>query len=214
MSMIELFTFPAPNALKVLIFLEESGLPYRLRHVDIRTGEQFAESFLAVSPNNKIPALIDHDASGEGGAMAVFESGAILSYLAEKTGQFMPAETAARTGTIQWLFWQAANQGPKFGENSHFRRLESEGDLSYPRERFGKEVRRIYGVMERQLTRQAHIAGEEYSVADMMSYPWASLWGLNDIRPDEFTSVARWVEAIGSRPAVIRAVQINAMPDV
>lgn len=211
--MLELYTFPTPNALKVLIFLEECDVPYRLRRVDILNGEQFRDQFLAISPNNKVPAIVDLDTES-GGPVALFESGAILAYLAERTGQFIPADPAGRAQTLQWTFWQAANQGPKFGENSHFRRARTDGDLAYAIDRFAKEVRRIYGVMERRLSTCDHIAGEAYSIADMMCYPWARLWSLQGVASGEFPHVAAWVETIASRPAVVRAEAVNAMPSL
>jgi GSH-dependent disulfide-bond oxidoreductase len=199
--MLELFFYPSPNGLKVAIMLEECGLPYEIRFVNILRGAQFAPEFLAISPNNKIPALIDHDAPG--GALSVFESGAILLYLAELSGRFLPQDRAARSVTLQWLFWQVGGLGPMAGQAHHFRAFASE-TVPYGIKRYTDEVNRLYGVLDRQLARHEFIAGD-YSIADMAAWPWIVPHERQGQKLADFVHVKRWFEAVRTRAAVERA---------
>jgi GST-like protein len=195
--MIELLFFPSPNGLKAAIALEECGVPYRLRRINILRGEQFAPGFLAVSPNNKIPALIDHDTSPP---LSIFESGAVLLYLAEKTGRFIPADPHGRFEVLQWLFWQVGGLGPGAGQAHHFRAFASE-QVPYGIKRFTDEVNRLYGVLDRRLKDGEYIAGE-YSIADMAAWPWIVPHKLQGQNLADFPNVARWFQLVGQRPAV------------
>jgi GST-like protein len=198
--MIDLYYFPTPNCWKVTIMLEETGLPYRLVPIDITAGEQHQASFLAVNPNNRVPAIIDHDAPG--GPQPVFESGAILVYLAEKTGRFLPASGHARITTLEWLFWQMAGLGPIAGQAHHFVRFQP--DNRYALERFVNEARRLYGVLDRQLASRDWIA-DAYSIADMACWGWVWYHGMHHQSLDDFPAIARWFHAMGERTAVRRA---------
>lgn len=211
--MIDLYFWPTPNGKKVAILLEELSVPYRLVPVNIGNGEQFAPEFLAISPNNRMPALVDREPLGGGAPLSIFESGAILMYLAEKYRRFWPQTPREKYEVAQWVMWQMANQGPKFGENGHFRRAAGKpenGDLGYARRRFDDEVNRLYGVMNNRLYDRHYLAGAEYSIADMISYPWASGWDRQGQNIDEFKHVKRWLEEIGDRPAVQRAMKLGA----
>src|SRR5216684_1082706 len=201
--MIDLYYWTTPNGHKVTIFLEETGLPYNIMPVNIGKGEQFKSQFLAISPNNRIPAIIDHAPAGGGKPVAVFESGAILLYLAEKTGQFIACDLGGRTETTQWLFWQMGNLGPMAGQNNHFSNYAVE-KLPYAMDRYRNEVNRLYGVLNRRLADRAFVAGD-YSIADMASYPWIILYERQGQNIDDFPHVKRWIEAIKARPAVVRA---------
>jgi GST-like protein len=210
--MIELFFWPTPNGKKVTLMLEECGLPYQIVPVNIGKGDQFAPQFLAISPNNRMPAIIDHEPLGGGAPLSVFESGAILMYLAEKSGQFWPQTPREKYEVCQWVMWQMANQGPKFGEAGNFRRASQDsknGDLSYGLRRFDDEVNRLFGVMNNRLYDRRYLAGEYYSIADIISYPWATAWERLGQKIEEFKYVKRWLEDVGSRPAVGRAMQIG-----
>jgi GST-like protein len=208
--MIDLYYWPTPNGWKISIMLEECGLPYNLIPVNIGTGEQFKPDFLKISPNNRMPAIVDHEPADGGGPISVFESGAILQYLAEKTGKFLPADLAGRYEVVQWVMWQMANQGPKSGEAGHFRRLgDSQGDQSYAVRRFTDEVNRLYGVLNNRLYDRPWIAGDDYTIADMICYPWASSWATRDIDIEEFPNMKRWLEEIGERPAVKKAMALG-----
>lgn len=172
--MIDLYYWPTPNGWKISIMLEECGLPYRFVPVNIGKGEQFSPGFLAISPNNRMPAIVDHAPSGGAAPVAVFESGAILMYLAEKTGQFLPIEVRQRYQTLQWLMWQMGGLGPMAGQNGHFL-LYAPEKISYAIERYGKEMDRLYGVLDAQLARTgAYVAGADYSIADMAIFPWVA----------------------------------------
>jgi GST-like protein len=173
--------------------------------VHIGKGEQFKPEFLAISPNNRMPAIVDHEPKGGGAPIAVFESGAILIYLGEKTGKFLPSETRARVETMQWLMWQMGGLGPMSGQANHFNSY-APVDLPYAKKRYSDEVNRLYGVMDRRLSDRPYLAGE-YSIADMASYPWVALWKRMGQSMDEFANLRRWIEAIRSRPAVDRAYQ-------
>ena len=175
--MIDLHYWPTPNGKKVAIQLEECGLDYNLIECNIGRGDQFKDEFLSVCPNNRMPALVDHTPEGGGAPISIFESGAIMLYLAEKTGQFMPKGIRGRYDVIQWVIWQMANQGPKTGECGHFRRAgESAGDQSYAITRFTDEVNRFYGVLDNQLYNQRYLCGDDYTIADMICYPWTINW--------------------------------------
>jgi GST-like protein len=209
--MIDLHYWPTPNGKKITILLEECGLPYRVVPCRIGRGDQFTDEFLRVSPNNRMPAIVD-DAPEDGGEpIAVFESGAIMIYLAEKAGRFYPPDRRARHEVNQWVMWQMANQGPKTGECGHFRRLgDSQGDQSYAVRRFTDEVNRLYGVMNNRLYDRRFIAGGEYSIADMICYPWTVGWENQGQDIDEFRYFKRWFEEIGARPAVQRGMAVGS----
>jgi GSH-dependent disulfide-bond oxidoreductase len=201
--MIELHTAGTPNGKKVSIFLEEAGLPYRVTKIDLGGG-QFAPEFLAISPNNKIPAIVDPDGPG-GKPLSLFESGAILIYLAEKTGKFLPSDPAARATTIQWLMWQMAGLGPMMGQNYHFAKSAPE-KIPYAIERYVKETDRLFGVMDKRLASAAYLAGD-YSIADMAAYPWiAGDW--HGVDTAKYPNFRRWREAIAARPAVAKGMAI------
>src|SRR5215831_3467375 len=201
--MFDLYYWTTPNGHKITIFLEETSLPYNIKPVNIGKGEQFKVDFLVVSPNNRIPALVDHAPPGGGKPIAVFESGAILLYLAEKTSKFLPKDIRGRTETIQWLFWQMANLGPMAGQNNHFSNYAVE-KLSYAMDRYRNEVNRLYGVLNRRLADRPYLAGD-YSIADMASYPWVVPHERQGQNIADFPNVKRWLDAIAARPAVVRA---------
>ena len=205
--MIDIHYWPTPNGKKVTILLEECGLPYRLVPCSIGQGDQFKPEFLKISPNNRMPAMVDHEPKGGGEPISLFESGAIMMYIAEKAGQFYPQELRARHEVNQWVNWQMANQGPKSGECGHFRRLgDSEGDQSYAVRRFTDEVNRLYGVLNNRLYDQRYLAGDEYTIADMISYPWTVSWEAQGQQIDEFVYFKRWFEELGARPGVQRGM--------
>ncbi len=202
--MIDLYYWTTPNGHKITMFLEEAGLPYTIKPVNIGKGEQFNTEFLAISPNNRIPAIVDHAPDGGGAAISVFESGAILVYLAEKSGQFMPSDTRGRMEVLQWLFWQMGGLGPMAGQNHHFSQYAPE-KIPYAIERYVNETNRLYGVLNKQLADRAFMAGEAYSIADMAAYPWIVPWTRQGQNLDDFPHVRRWFEAIRARPATVRA---------
>jgi GST-like protein len=202
-SMIDLHYWTTPNGHKITIFLEEAGVPYRIFPVNIGKGEQFKKEFLAISPNNRIPAMIDHDPPGGGAPIAVFESGAMLLYLADKTKKFIAQDIRGRTDAIQWLFWQMGNLGPMSGQNNHFSNYAVE-KLQYAMDRYHNEVNRLYGVLERRLADRPYVAGD-YSIADMASYPWVAQHERQHQKIADFPNVKRWLDAIAARPAVVRA---------
>lgn len=206
--MITLYSAATPNGQKIHIMLEECGLPYEVAWVDIDKGEQFAPDFLAISPNNKIPAIVDHDAPGigPGGApFAVFESGAILIYLAEKTGRFLPAEPLARSQVLQWLMFQMGSVGPMLGQAHHFRAYARE-KIPYAIERYSSEAARIYGILDRRLAEGDYLAGE-YSIADIAVFPWIRLHGRQGQNLDDFPHLKDWFARIAARPAVARDME-------
>ena len=203
--MIDLYYWTTPNGHKVTIFLEETGLPYRLKPVDIGTGAQFEPSFLAVSPNNRIPAIVDHAPPDGGGPLSLFESGAILLYLAGKTGRFYPADLRGRCEVSQWLFWQMAGLGPMAGQNHHFANYAVE-KIPYAIDRYVRETGRLYGVLNKRLADRAFVAGD-YSIADMACYPWV-LPERQGQNIDDFPHLKRWKAEIGARPAVTRAYEL------
>ena len=200
--MIDLYHWPTPNGHKVTIFLEEAGLPYRIHAVDIGKGEQFRPEFLAIAPNNRIPAIVDNEPAGGGATISLFESGAILLYLAEKTGKFLPMDLRGRAETLQWLFWQMGGLGPMAGQNGHFNIYAPE-KIPYAMERYTNETNRLYGVMNKRLADRAFLAGE-YSIADIASYPWIVPHERHGQNLDDFPHLKRWFEAIKARPAVQR----------
>ncbi|MEP5766709.1 MAG: glutathione binding-like protein [Halieaceae bacterium] len=208
--MIDLHYWPTPNGKKLTILLEEASIDYQVIYCNIGMGDQFADDFLHISPNNRMPAIVDQQAATDGKPLAIFESGACMMYLAEKYGQFGGADEREKWEVYQWLMWQMANQGPKMGERGHFRRLkDSEGDQSYALTRFTDETHRLYGVMNNRLYDRRYLAGDNYSIADMACYPWATYWEAQDIDLDEFKYVKRWYEELSERPAVQRGMAVG-----
>ena len=211
--MLELFYWPTPNGKKVTILLEELGVPYKVSPVYIGRGDQFTPDFLKLSPNNRMPALKDDEPSGGGAPIAIFESGAIMMYVAEKHGKFFPQETHKKYDVVQWVMWQMSNQGPKFGEQGHFFRASQNpkaGDQTYALTRFTNEVHRLYGVMNLGLHKKDWLAAGEYTIADMICYPWAAGYKMRKIDLDEFPNVKRWMAAMVARPAVAKAMTVGA----
>ncbi|MDO9384784.1 MAG: glutathione S-transferase N-terminal domain-containing protein [Hyphomicrobiaceae bacterium] len=202
---IDLYYWPTPNGWKITIMLEECGLPYTLRYVNISKGDQFEPSFLAFSPNNKMPAIIDPDGPG-GITISVFESGAILQYLGRKTGQFYPDDERARVEVDQWLFWQMAGLGPMAGQTHHFRNYAPE-KIPYAIDRYINETNRLYGVMDKRLAGREFLAGD-YSIADIACVGWVKLWEGQGQDINEFPNVKRWLETLLSRPAVKKGLEI------
>jgi GSH-dependent disulfide-bond oxidoreductase len=201
--MIELYYWPTPNAHKVTIFLEEANLPYTLKPVNIQQGAQFSETFLRIAPNNRMPALVDPQPLGGGKPIALFESGAILTYLADKTGLFLAKEPHMRYQTMQWLFWQMAGVGPMFGQAFHFTVYAPE-KIDYAVQRYTREVERLLGVLDDELAEKAFVAGD-YSIADMALYPWVLPVDRIGLSLNDFPHIQRWKEQIAQRPAVVRA---------
>ena len=198
--MIDLFYWPTPNGHKITLFLEETGLPYRIEAVNIGAGDQFKSGFLAIAPNNRMPAIVDHDPSGGGAPISVFESGAILVYLADKVGQFLPKETRQRTAVLEWLFWQMGGLGPMAGQNHHFSAYAPE-KLPYAIDRYVNETNRLYGVLDRQLAKTGAFVAGDYSIADMAAYPWTVPHERQGQKLEDFPHLKRWFEAIRDRPA-------------
>ena len=213
---LDLYYWTTPNGHKITIFLEEAQIPYRIIPVNISKGEQFKPEFLRISPNNRIPALVDHAPADGGNDVSVFESGAILLYLAEKTDRFIAHDLRARTEVLQWLFWQMAGLGPMAGQNHHFGHYAPE-KIPYAIDRYVRETNRLYGVLDKHLADREFIAGD-YSIADMASYPWIVLWKRQQQNLDDFPNLKRWFELIQARPAVARAYRlaekINTVPTV
>jgi len=205
--MIDLYSWATPNGHKVHIMLEECGLPYRVHPVNIAAGEQFKPDFLAISPNNKIPAIVDPDGP-DGAPISLFESGAILVYLAGKSGRFLPADTRGRYQALQWLMFQMASVGPMLGQAHHFR-IYAPQPIDYAVNRYTNEARRLYGVMNRQIERTgAYIAGGEYSIADIAIFPWLRSWRNQGIDWAEYPALKRWFDGIAARAAVRRGVEV------
>ena len=204
--MIDLYTWSTSNGRKASIMLEELGADYTVHPIHIGKGDQFTPEYLAINPNGKIPAIVDSDGPG-GAPIAVFESGAILIYLAEKHGRFLPTEPVARMEVIQWLMFQMGGIGPMFGQVHHFLRAAKE-QVPYGIERYGTEVRRLYGVLDRRLDGRDHLAGDGYSIADIATWPWVFRREWQQIDLADFPNVKRWFDAVGSRPAVERGMQI------
>jgi GSH-dependent disulfide-bond oxidoreductase len=204
-KMIELYTWATPNGRKVSIMLEEIALPYETIKVDITKGDQFKPEYLAVNPNGKIPAIVDREGP-DGGRLAVWESGAILIYLAEKTGKLLPGDPVQRMATIEWLMFQMSGVGPMLGQAHHFRRFAPER-IPYAIERYEKEAARLYGVLDRRLGDSEYLAGA-YSIADISTFPWIARHDWQGIALDAFPNVKRWFAAISARPAVQRGMQV------
>jgi GST-like protein len=209
--MIDLYYWPTPNGHKITIFLEEAKLPYNLIPVNIGAGEQFREEFLAISPSNKIPVIVDHEPDGSAGPVSVFESGAILLYLAEKTERFLPTDIFHRTQVLEWLFWQVGGLGPMLGQNHHFSQYAPE-PVPYAVHRYQKETERLYGVLNNRLAGRKYLV-DRYSIADMAAYPWIVPHEKQGIKLAEFQNLKHWFENVGSRPAVKRAyARAEAIP--
>jgi GSH-dependent disulfide-bond oxidoreductase len=205
--MIDLHYWPTPNGKKVTILLEEAGIPYNIVPVNIGRGDQFTPAFLKMNPNHRMPVMVDTMPAGGGEPIVIFESGAIMLYLAEKVGRFYPQDLRGKYAVTEWLIWQMANQGPKLGECGHFRRLdEKQGDQSYAVRRFTDEANRLYGVLNNRLYASRYLAGNEYTVADMISYPWTVNWKGQGQDIEEFKYVKRWQEELAARPAVQRGM--------
>lgn len=200
--MIDLHYWPTPNGWKISIALEELGLPYRVVPVDIGHGAQFEPAFLAIGPNNRIPAIVDHAPAEGSQPLSLFESGAILHYLAEKTGRLLPRGLAERHAALAWLHWQIGGLGPMLGQNGHFL-LYAQEKIPYAIDRYGSEVRRLYGVLDRQLERTgAHVAGAEYSIADIACFPWVMTHKAQQLTLDDWPNVKRWFAELRARPQV------------
>jgi len=207
--MIDLYTWPTPNGHKIHIMLEECRLPYAVHPIDIGAGEQFAPSFLEISPNNKMPAIVDSDGP-DGKPISLFESGAILVYLAGKTGRFMPRSARGKYEVLQWLMWQMGGLGPMLGQAHHFR-IYAPQKLPYAIERYTKEANRLYGVLDRQLAKTgAYVAGRQYTIADMAIFPWTRSHANQGVDLAAYPQVKRWFDAIAARPAVQRGVKVLA----
>ncbi|WP_430474721.1 glutathione binding-like protein [Thalassospira lucentensis] len=202
--MIDLYYWPTPNGHKITLFLEETGLDYKIFPVNISAGDQFKPDFLAFSPNNRMPAIIDHDPADSGAAITVFESGAILQYLAEKTGKFLPTDVRAKKTVMEWLFWQMGGLGPMAGQNHHFGTYAPE-KIPYAINRYVNETNRLYGVLNKRLEGRDFIAGDDYTIADMASYPWVVSYEKQQQDLNDFPNLKRWFETIQSRPATIAA---------
>ena len=214
--MIDLYYWTTPNGHKITIFLEEAELLYRIVPVNISKGDQFKPEFLAISPNNRMPAIVDHRPKDNGKPFSVFESGAILLYLAEKTGKHLPSSLRERTQVMEWLFWQMGGLGPMAGQNHHFSHYAPE-KIPYAIDRYVKETNRLYGVLDRQLAGHEFIAGR-YSIADMATYPWIVPHARQGQKLEDFPNLKRWFEAMRVRPALVRAYarasEINTEPTV
>jgi GSH-dependent disulfide-bond oxidoreductase len=204
---IDLYYWPTPNGKKVTIFLEEVGLPYNLMPVDITAGEQFDEEFLRISPNNKMPAIVDSEGPN-GEPFSVFESGAILLYLAEKTGRFMPSSPRQRYEALQWLMFQVSSVGPMLGQAHHFRGYAPE-EIPYAVDRYTNEAARLYGVMDSRLSEVEYFVDDDYSIVDMAIYPWVASHKKQGQKIEDFPNLGRWYEAMGKRPAVRRAMEVG-----
>lgn len=209
--MIDLHYWPTPNGKKVTILLEEAAIPYTIVPINIGRGDQFSADFLKMNPNHRMPVMVDHEPPGGGEPVVVFESGAIMLYLAEKAGRFYPQDVRGKYAVTQWVIWQMANQGPKSGECGHFRRLgDKQGDQSYAVRRFTDEVNRLYGVLNNRLHESKYLAGDRYTIADMISYPWTVNWQAQGQDMEEFPHFRRWAEELAARPAVQRGMAVGA----
>lgn len=209
--MIDLHYWPTPNGKKVTILLEEASIPYNIVPCNIGRGDQFTAGFLKMNPNHRMPVMVDHAPQGGGEPVAVFESGAIMLYLAEKVGRFYPQDLRGKYAVTEWLIWQMANQGPKLGECGHFRRLgDKQGDQSYAIRRFTDEANRLYGVLNNRLHRSRYLAGEEYTIADMICYPWTVNLKAQGQDIEEFAYFKRWADELAARPGVRRGLAVGA----
>ena len=203
--MIDVYSWPTPNGHKIHIMMEETGLRYRVHGVDIGRGDQFEPAFLKISPNNKIPAIVDSEGP-DGKPISIFESAAILLYLAEKTGKFMPKDARGRYAVLEWLMFQMGSIGPMFGQANHFRAYAPE-KIPYAIDRYTKEANRLYGVMDRRLAAHAYVAGD-YSIADIAIFPWMRYGDRRGVNIDDFPNVKRWFDSIDARPAVKRGLEV------
>ena len=214
--MIDFYFWTTPNGYKPLLFLEEAGVPHTIKPVNISKGEQFEPEFLEISPNNRIPAIVDRDPAEGEKPLAIFESGAILQYLAEKTGKFLPTSVTGRAEVMQWLFWQMGGVGPMFGQNLHFAAYATE-KIPYAIERYANETNRLYGVLDGRLADRDFVAGD-YSIADIAIYPWVLRLEREQPRLGRFPNAKRWFDAVAARPATVRAYDkgkgINTQPTV
>lgn len=206
--MIDLYYWPTPNGWKISIMLEECGLPYAVRYLNIGRGEQFAPDFLAISPNNRMPAIVDTEPADGGEPVPVFESGAILLYLAQKTGRFLPDDLRGRTAVTQWLMWQMGGLGPMAGQSGHFL-LYAQEKIPYAIERYGNEVRRLYGVLDGQLGRTGDCVAGEYSIADIAIFPWIITHKAQGLSLDDWPNLKRWFAQVRERPAVVRGTALG-----
>ena len=204
--MIDLYYWPTPNGHKITMFLEEAGLEYDIIPVNISKGDQFKPAFLEISPNNRMPAIVDRAPSDRGSPISVFESGAILLYLAEKTGKLLPTDLRARKTALEWLFWQMGGLGPMAGQNHHFVGYAAE-KITYAIDRYVNETNRLYGVLDRRLEARQFIVGDEYTIADIAAYPWIVPWKRQLQNLDDFPNVRRWFDTIRNRPATLRAYE-------
>ena len=205
--MLDLHFWPTPNGKKVTILLEECGLPYKIVPCNIQRGDQFTPEFLKMNPNHRMPVMVDHEPKGGGAPISVFESGAIMMYIAEKAGKFWPQDLRGRYDVTQWVMWQMANQGPKLGECGHFRRAGPDaGDLTYAIARFTDEANRLYGVLNNRLYKNKYLCGDSYTIADMISYPWTVNWKAQGQDIAEFKYFQRWFDELSERPAVKRGM--------
>lgn len=215
--MIDLYYWTTPNGHKITMMLEEAGLPYNIHPVNISAGEQFAPEFLKIAPNNRIPAIVDNDPAKGSEPLSLFESGAILQYLAEKTGKFLPMDFAKRHETLQWLYWQMAGLGPMAGQNHHFSHY-AEDKIPYAIERYQNETNRLYGVLNNRLDGRDFIVGEDYTITDMACFPWVRIHDHQGQNIDDFPALKAWLARILDRPATIKALeiakQINDRPTV
>jgi len=202
--MIDLYYWPTPNGHKITMFLEEAGLDYTIHPVDISAGDQFKPDFLAISPNNRMPAIIDTAPSDGGEPISVFESGAVLLYLAEKIGRFLPKGVRGRKTATEWLFWQVGGLGPMAGQNHHFGGY-APSKIPYAIDRYVNETNRLYGVLDRHLESRTFVAGDDYSIADMASYPWVVPWKRQQQNLDDFPNLRRWFDTVRARPGTQRA---------
>jgi len=205
--MIDLYYWTTPNGHKVSLFLEEAGLPYEVHPINIGQGDQFKPDFLKIAPNNRIPAIVDQNPTDGGAPISLFESGAILLYLAEKTGQFIPKDLRGRQEALQWLFWQMGGLGPMAGQNHHFSQFAPE-KIPYAIKRYVDETARLYGVLDRRLADRNFVAGDEYSIADMAIYPWIVSHKWQSQKLEDFPHVERWFNHIKQRPATVRAYEL------
>ena len=207
-QVIDLYYWPTPNGHKITMFLEETGLHYTIHPINIGKGDQFDPAFLKIAPNNRMPAIVDHAPADGGEPISVFESGAILLYLAEKTGQFISAETRSRVAVLEWLFWQMGGLGPMAGQNHHFVQYAPE-KLPYAMDRYVNETNRLYGVLNKRLADRPFVAGDAYSIADMASYPWTVGHERQQQKLEDFPHLERWYRSIESRPATVRAYELG-----
>lgn len=206
--MIDLYFAPTPNGWKISVMLEECGVDYTVNWVNIGAGEQFEPSFLAISPNNRIPAIVDHGPAGGGPPVSVFETGAILLYLAQKAGRFLPDDLRGRTAATEWLMWQMGGLGPMMGQHGHFK-LYAPERIAYATDRYRNEVLRLFGVMDRRLAEHDYLAGDQYSIADMACFPWVQTYKRQEIDLADFSHVQRWYEALKQREGLRRGMALG-----